>query len=98
MNDIYIIGTLSREIVIKEAAFHYLNLGYSVAMVRRQPDRDKEELILECYKNIKGSKEIVVVPHADGTIGEGTQYEIAFAKLLGKEIYIWDEVRGVKYE
>lgn len=98
MSDIYVIGTLSRETAIKRAAMHYLKLGYSVAMVTKQPDKDKEELIMECYKNIKESEIIVVVPHEDGTIGEGSQYEIAFAKLLGKEIYIWNEVRGIKYE
>lgn len=106
MSDIYVIGTLSRETAIKRAAIHYLKLGYSVAMVTKQPDKDKdkdkdkEELIMECYKNIKESEIIVVVPHEDGTIGEGTQYEIAFAKYLGKKIYIWNglESGSVKYK
>ena len=41
MSDIYIIGTLSREDVIEEAALYYLRLGYSVLMVVKQPDENK---------------------------------------------------------
>ena len=35
MSDIHIIGTLSREDTIEEAALYYLRLGYSVSMVRK---------------------------------------------------------------
>lgn len=89
MSDIYIIGTLSREDVIEEAALYYLRLGYSVLMVIKQPDENKEKLIMQCFKNIKDATRIVAVPHRDGTCGEGTQYEIAYAKFLGKKVTIW---------
>lgn len=46
MIDVYIIGTLSREDVIKQAALHYLDLGYSVLMVRKQSNENKENLIM----------------------------------------------------
>lgn len=90
MSDVYIIGTLSREDVIKEAALYYSKLGYSVSMVRKQLNEDKENLIMRCFKNIEDSTRIVAVPHKDGTCGEGTQYEIAYAKMLGKRVYIWE--------
>lgn len=89
MSDVYIIGTLSREDVIKEAALYYSKLGYSVSMVRKQPNENKENLIMRCFRNIEDSTRIVAVPHKDGTCGEGTQYEIAYAKMLGKRVYIW---------
>ena len=87
--DIYIIGTLSRPDVIKEAALHYLNLGYSVAMVRKAPNTPKEELIIECFENIDNCTFVVAVPHEDGEYGEGTQYEITYAEKLGKSVIKW---------
>jgi hypothetical protein len=88
MSDIHIIGTLSREDTIEEAALYYLRLGYSVSMVRKQPNENKENLIMYCFKNIEDSTRIVAIPHKDGTCGEGTQYEIAYAKFLGKRVDI----------
>ncbi len=90
MSDVYIIGTLSRFDEIQKAALHYLNMGYSVAAVRPQPNRTKEGLILECFKNIDGCKlTVVAVPREDGTLGDGVQYEIAYAKKCGKRVIIW---------
>lgn len=90
MSDIYVIGTLSRFDEILKTALHYLNLGYSVAIVRPQPDKTKEELIMECFKNIdECTTMIVAVPHEDGTLWDGTQYEIAYAKKIGKLVDIW---------
>ena len=90
MSDIYVIGTLSRFDEILKAALHYLNLGYSVAIVRLQPDKTKEEIIIECFKNIDECKRMIVaVPHEDGTLGDGTQYEIAYANMQRKRVGIW---------
>lgn len=89
MYDIYIIGTLSRFDEIQKAALHYLSLGYSVAIVRLQPDKVKEKIIFECFKNIDKCKKIVAVPHEDGTLGDGTLYEKAYATALGKCVSIW---------
>lgn len=87
---IYIIGTLSRIDVIEEAAIYYIRHGYSVSMVRKQPDVNIEKLIIQCFKNIEEASRIVAIPHKDGTLGEGTMYEIAFAKMLGKRVDIWE--------
>lgn len=89
MSDIHIIGTFRREDAIEEAALHYLKLGYSVSMVRRQPNKSKEELIIQCFDDIRQSSEIIAVPYTDGSFGEGTQYEIAFAKFLGRRVHVW---------
>lgn len=90
MSDVYIIGTLSRFDEIQKAALYYINMGYSVAAVRPQTDKTKAELILECFKNIDGCKVMVVaVPHENGTFGDGTQYEIAYANKFGKRVDIW---------
>lgn len=42
MSDIHIIGTLSREDTIEEAALYYLRLGYSVSMVRNSQMKIKK--------------------------------------------------------
>jgi hypothetical protein len=89
MYDIYIIGTLSRFDEVQKAALHYLSLGYSVAIVRPQSDKSKEKLIAECFKSIEKCKKIVAVPHEDGTLGDGTLYEITYANKLGKCVSIW---------
>lgn len=89
MIDVYIIGTLSRSDEIQKAALYYLKLGYSVAMVREQPNKTNEELIIECFRNIDKCMFVVAVPHEDGAYGTGTQYEIAYAKKLGKRIDMW---------
>lgn len=86
---VYIIGTLSRPDAIKEAALHYLNLGYSVAMVRSCPDISKEDLIIECFNKIDNCMFVVAVPHEDGEYGDGMQYEIAYAKKIGKHVVKW---------
>ena len=89
MGNVYIIGTLSRKDTIEKIALYYLRLGRSVSMVRKQSNENKENLIMQCFKNIENSDYIVAVPHEDGTCGEGTQYEIAYAKFLGKKVDIW---------
>jgi hypothetical protein len=91
VSDIYIIGTLSREDTIKEAALYYLGLGYTVKMVRKQPNENKYDLIRQCFKDIEDSNHIVAIPHEDGTCGEGTQYEMVYAKILGKSVDIWKD-------
>ena len=42
MTDVYVVGTLSKFDEIQKAALFYLNCGYSVSMVRPQPDKTKE--------------------------------------------------------
>lgn len=89
MSDIHIIGTLSREDTIEEAALYYLRLGCSVSMVRKQPNENKEKLIMQCFKNIEDSSRIVAIPHKTELAEKGPQYEIAYAKFLGKRVDIW---------
>lgn len=90
MTDVYVVGTLSKFDEIQKAALFYLNCGYSVSMVRPQPDKTKEECILECFKNIDNCDMLIVaVPHEDGILGDGTLYEIAYAKKMGIPYSIW---------
>ena len=89
MSEVYIKGTLSRPDAIKEAALYYLNLGYSVAMVRSCPNMAKENLIIECFNKIDNCMFVVAVPHEDGEYGDGTQYEIVYAKKIKKHVVKW---------
>lgn len=88
-DSIFIIGTLSREDEIQKAAMYYLYLGYSVRIVRKQPDIEQEALIIDCLKNIDKCDKVIAIPHEDGTLGTGTLYETAYAQKIGKEVEIW---------
>ncbi len=91
---IFVIGSLSVEDSIKSVADLYSTLGADVKYVKKQPDKSLEYLIKEAFERISEADMIVAVPKPDGTFGEGTTYELAFAKHLGKITwkYTVDEV------
>lgn len=84
--DYYIIGTLSRIGTINTIAEVLKRNGYKVKSVQRNTEKTLEDLIIDCYRNIQRADNIIAVPHEDGRFGMGTQYEIAYAKMLGKTV------------
>lgn len=61
---------------------------YSVCAVTPAPSGvDKSLLIDNCFTMIKNSNVIVAVMKPDETFGDGTLYEIAYAKSLGRYVY-----------
>lgn len=85
---VFVIGSLSREDYIVHISDKIRELGYEVDHVRKQPSKTLPELIAEAYKNIAEADKIIVVKKEDGSLGEGTMYELAFAKFLNKHISI----------
>lgn len=85
---IYIIGSLSNSDVIEDVAELFANMADAdITYVKPQPDKSHEELIHQCYEKIKVSDIVVAVVKKDGTLGDGTLYEIEYARSLGKKIY-----------
>lgn len=81
---IFIIGSLSCEDRIKTAADFFFQLGYDVEYVKRQPEKTFEILVEETFNSIFTADIIIAVTKEDGTFGQGTTYEIMFAKFLEK--------------
>lgn len=86
--NIFIIGSLSREERIKETAKFFRSIGCKVDHVRKQPDKSFEDLVWEAYQKIYEADLIVAIQKEEGGLGEGTIYEVAFARFIGKDVII----------
>lgn len=84
----YVIGSLTQESQIKKFAKKLSSIGNDVKYVFSQPDKDFQDLVTECFDNIKWADIIYVILKNDGSIGRGTAYEIEYAKRCKKEINI----------
>lgn len=83
---VFVIGSLSCSDRIKAIADMYLELGDDVEYVKEQPEKTFEVLVDEAFDSISKADRIVAVAKCDGTFGQGTIYEMAFAKFIGKNI------------
>lgn len=86
---IFIIGPVSREKEIQIVAEYYRSLNHDVDHVRKQPDKDFTTLVYEAFQKISEADYIVAVQKEEGGLGEGTTYEVAFARFIGKKVYIF---------
>lgn len=83
---IFIIGSVSDEESLKRAE-KFAKEQFKDAIVTKatsQPDKNKNTLILDCYKNIDQCDLLIIVLKKDGTIGEGVLYEKMYAIYTGK--------------
>lgn len=83
---VFVIGSLPCAERIKTIADMYLELGDDVEFVKEQPEKRLEVLVDEAFDSISKADRIVAVAKCDGSFGQGTTYEMAFAKFLGKPI------------
>lgn len=84
---VFVIGSLSYEEEIKKvASFFKEEMGDEVDHVRKQPEKSLEILIKESFESISKADRIVAVKKPNGTFGDGTLYEMAFANFIGKPI------------
>ncbi len=87
----FVIGSLSQEQEIEKIAFSLMD-KYYVYFVSKQPNKSFDILVKEAFDTISISDVIFVLLKTDGTIGQGTTYEIEFAKRMNKKIeYISSE-------
>lgn len=83
---IYIIGSLTQIDKIEIVANYYKMFGHIVDYPKREVNKSFDKIVDDCFSRINMADKIVVVRKDDGTLGEGTTYEVAFSEFLGKEI------------
>lgn len=93
-NKTFVIGSMSCADEIRKVAEYLMSTGCEVEYVRPQPNKNLSELIVEAYKHISESDDIIAIPKSDGSFGTGTMYELGFAEFLGKRIFKWRDERN----
>ena len=84
----FIIGSISQEEQIKKLADKFNTTMY----VKHQPNKSFKQLVSEAFTNIEEADLIIAVKKPDGTFGEGTTYELEYARRLGKRIQTEDVI------
>lgn len=83
----FIIGSLSQESQIKEIAeilSHKINVSY----VHKEEGVNLASLISNAFDNIDKADIIIALGKSNGDIGDGTLYELEYAKRMNKKIYV----------
>ena len=88
MNNVVIIASLSQEEDIKDVKDYYLYLGYLVDYPTPQFNKSFHEIVEDYFYRISLADKVVAITKDDGSFGEGSTYELAFAKFLNKPIEI----------
>lgn len=89
MNKVVIIASLSQEDDIKKVRDHYFNMGYLVDYPKAQfNNKSFREIVEDYFYRISLADKVVAITKDDGSFGEGSIYELAFAKFLNKPIEI----------
>ena len=83
---IFIIGSLTQEDHMRDIAKKYSNAKY----VHKQPEKSFEQLVSEAFDNIDDAETVIALHKPDGSFGQGTTYELEYAKRLNKNIQIVD--------
>lgn len=80
------IGSMSCAKTIENTAKEYEQEGYCVQYVRPRPKEPIVSLIEDAFDMIDWAEIVIPIPKKDGSFGEGTLYEMAYAKRKGKII------------
>ena len=84
--NVYIIGSLTQADDIEALAVYFTKRGDTVRHVRKEPPYKPFSMIVdECFRNIKWADAIIALKKPDGEFGEGTTYELAYVKAIGKK-------------
>ena len=87
--NVFIIGSISQEEELRNVADLYAQLGCEVQHVMKESDH-LMNLIEKAYTTIREWADLVVVVpksvYPVMSLGHGTQYEICYAKSLGKPV------------
>lgn len=85
---ICIIGSLQQETVMLILAKKYMMKGDFVIHPFLKTGIPQQTILLDQYRNIEESDRVIVLLKSDKTIGEGSAYEMAFAKYMDKPITV----------
>ena len=64
----------------------YKRMGHNVDYAKQQPGEPFGRIVENAFANIRNADLIAVVLKPDGTIGDGTTYEMVYAESLGKPV------------
>jgi nucleoside 2-deoxyribosyltransferase len=92
MSKLFIIGSLSNMDYIKKVGDVYRRQGYEVTTVHNQPFKTPSEIVLNTYRTIEETDAVIAVTKKDGSFGDGTTYEIAFASHIGKPVRVLNHI------
>ena len=85
---VIIIASLSQEDEIKKVADIYKKVGHIVDYPKRQQYKDFSRIVEDYLYRISLADAVIAITKDDGTFGECSIYEIAFARYLNKPIKI----------
>lgn len=85
MKKIFIIGSLKHADVIEKYA-ESLKKKYEVDYVKKERNKILSSLIRQAFDKIEKADIIVAVCKEDGTFGDGTCYEMEYARRVRKTI------------
>lgn len=83
---IVIIASLSQEEEIKKVADIYKSVGCQVDYPTKQQNKNFIQIVQDYLYKISVADRVIAITKDDGTFGEGSMYEIAFARFLIKPI------------
>lgn len=84
----YVIGSLSNILDITRLAHILSGHGDLVKSVKLENNKSFAECVAKCFDNIEWCDRVVVVTKPNGLLGNGTTYEIEYAKRLNKPVII----------
>ena len=85
MKKIFVIGSLKHADVIEKYA-ESLKKTYEVDYVKKEHNKRLSFLIRQAFDKIEKADVIVAICKEDGTFGDGTCYEMEYARRVGKTI------------
>lgn len=91
--EITFIGSLKQEDEMHEAARKIRSMYKEIIQIHipeRLQGMTFEEIVTYWYQNIEKSDLVIAFPKEDGRFGEGSTYEIVFARLLRKPMLTWN--------
>lgn len=91
---ICILGSLSQLDLINRTARSQEALGNTVIFKPEKMDGDIYfgTIVSICFKAISEADEVIVIKKEDGSIGEGTIYEVEFAQYVGTPVVFYDVI------
>lgn len=101
MFEITFIGSLTQRNIMEEADKKLLdmfkNSDICIHIPTKAPgDVTFQSIIRAYFQYIDKSDLIIAFPKIDGTFGEGTIYEMEYARSLKKKVLIWNQEGGAE--
>ena len=101
---VYVIGDVSNHLEINALEYKLTLLCTDTFIwreesVEHKTDSTAQEFISHCFNEINEADFILCIPNPDGTISPHTNYEIEYARRIGKPVLNYNrELPSIKYD